>query len=38
MVVGTTEYRALNERARATLQKAEMAVSEYVSHVREHGC
>jgi len=38
MVIGTEEYHAVNESARAALHKAEMAMNEYVHHVREHGC
>jgi hypothetical protein len=38
MLIGTEEYHALNKSARAALHKAEMAVNEYINHVREHGC
>jgi hypothetical protein len=38
MLTGTAEYRAADERARVALQEAEMAVHEYLDHVREHGC
>lgn len=37
MVIGTEEYHALNESARADLHKAGVAVNEYINHVREHG-
>jgi hypothetical protein len=38
MVIGTEEYHVVNESARAALHKAEVAVNEYINHVREHGC
>jgi len=37
-VIGTEEYHAINQRARAALHNAEIAMNEYVHHVREHGC
>ena len=38
LLIGTEEYHALNERARATLREAEMAMSEYLFHIQEHRC
>jgi hypothetical protein len=38
MIIGTEEYHAVNESARAALHKAETAVNEYLHHVWEHGC
>ena len=38
MVIGTAGYHALTESACAALHKAEVAVNDYLIHVREHGC
>jgi predicted metal-binding transcription factor (methanogenesis marker protein 9) len=38
VVIGTDEYHAVNQRARAALAEAETAMNEYLKHVQEHGC
>jgi hypothetical protein len=38
LLIGTEEYHAVNEQARAALREAEVAMSEYLLHVQEHRC
>jgi predicted metal-binding transcription factor (methanogenesis marker protein 9) len=37
-LIGAEDYHAINERARAALHEAELAVNKYRNHVQEHGC